>query len=223
MDWEWCLEWTMFFAIVDLALPRAIEKDDSSRWFAIHVVGNMVIIWLTVNDLWDVMKNPLYDVVVPVTCTPWVYRKGPSMIAMIMHLYHIFFFRNLKPIDWLHHLVSAFGSGGVALLMDWGKSVNAQLFFLSGLPGGIDYFLLLMVKLGYMHPLTEKKMNVYLNLCLRIPGLLFLSTLTHVNILYHQNLFGVPLYIGWLATFANIWNALYFGNRVFASYYSTKI
>lgn len=222
MSWTWCLGWTLFFGIIDILLPRSIRQHDNSRWFAIHVMGNLVLIWYTANDLWQVIINPLHDVVLPEMELSWENRKGPSIIIMIMHLYHILFFKNLKPVDWLHHLVSAFGSGGVGLFMDWGKGVNAQIFFLSGLPGGIDYFLLLLVKLGCIPSRTEKQVNVYLNLCIRIPGLLFLASIIYVNMHFHQNLAGLPLFVGWIAVLSNVWNGLYFGNRVFASYYSSK-
>ena len=49
---------------------------------------------------------------------------------------------------------------------------NLVGFFMCGLPGGIDYFMLALVKFGSMSPFTEKAWNTRLNVWLRSPGLL---------------------------------------------------
>ena len=43
---------------------------------------------------------------------------------------------------------------------------------MNGLPGGIDYYLLIQVKRGKIKSIEEKKINTYLNNYIRAPGIL---------------------------------------------------
>jgi hypothetical protein len=46
---------------------------------------------------------------------------------------------------------------------------NFCLFFICGVPGGIDYAMLVAVKMNMMKPIREKKINVHLNTWIRAP------------------------------------------------------
>ena len=45
---------------------------------------------------------------------------------------------------------------------------------MNGLPGGIDYLLLILVKIGKIKSIEEKRINTYLNNYIRAPGILIL-------------------------------------------------
>ena len=45
-----------------------------------------------------------------------------------------------------------------------------MVFFICGLPGGVDYAMLSAVRYGFMDELTEKYINTHLNTWIRIPG-----------------------------------------------------
>jgi hypothetical protein len=47
-------------------------------------------------------------------------------------------------------------------LLAWTRTVNAVNFFICGLPGGLDYFLLSLVKLGLIDKIVEKRANLWL-------------------------------------------------------------
>jgi hypothetical protein len=111
------------------------------------------------------------------------------------------FFADLTPVDWAHHIINVLIMGVIAECWEWGKGVNATCFIMNGVPGmycdrkrtahldtrpaltalpgvgvnvgagGIDYMLLTLVKHGLMHSMTEKKLNTYLNMVIRFPGM----------------------------------------------------
>ena len=57
---------------------------------------------------------------------------------------------------------------------------NVIGFFLTGLPGGLDYFFLILVKLGKMEKLREKRYSTRLNVWLRGPGALSASFMLYI-------------------------------------------
>ena len=69
--------------------------------------------------------------------------------------------------------------GYVNFSMRWGPIVNLLLFFMTGLPGGLDYALLAAVKQGWLPPLREKAINAKINTYVRAPGLVFTAALLY--------------------------------------------
>ena len=53
----------------------------------------------------------------------------------------------------------------------YGALQNYTSFFISGFPGGVSYFNLVLVKLGVMSKLKQKKIDKYMNVWCRCPGL----------------------------------------------------
>jgi hypothetical protein len=51
-------------------------------------------------------------------------------------------FSTLTAVDWGHHLLSSVGNGFLNVYYTYGPLLNFALFFATGLPGGIDYFLM---------------------------------------------------------------------------------
>lgn len=83
------------------------------------------------------------------------------------------FFNDLTVIDWGHHLINVLIMGIIAECWEWGKGVNATCFIMNGVPGGIDYMLLTLVKHGLMNSMTEKRLNTMLNMVIRFPGMVW--------------------------------------------------
>jgi hypothetical protein len=134
-------------------------------------------------------------------------------------------------IDWIHHIVMMY----VAVYMymfPLGAPINAVIFFVNGLPGGIDYFLLTLVKHNKISPNTEKFINVYLNNWIRSPGLLISSYISLLVIGHNMDKFKIPsviphfipgyyiidITLGLLIPIALYWNAQYFNQRVLLNY-----
>jgi uncharacterized membrane protein (DUF485 family) len=73
--------------------------------------------------------------------------------------------------DLFHHLLFVPLIGGVNFAYPWGVAGNILSFFISGLPGGIDYLMLAAVKTGHLDSYTEKRVNCSINTWIRGPGI----------------------------------------------------
>ena len=81
--------------------------------------------------------------------------------------------RPLSTVDWVHHVVMCIIMLPLAWLLQPGALLGHGAFFASGLPGGLDYVMLIMVKKGWMETLTEKRINSQIMVWLRAPGCLY--------------------------------------------------
>jgi len=99
-------------------------------------------------------------------------------------------------------------------------------FFISGLPGGISYFLLAAVKAGRLSSYTEKRINCSINTWLRSPGILLFNFLALSCWLKpHPGTPPADIMPAWLflICFAIItFNAQYYAQRVIGNYYIRK-
>lgn len=194
--------------IADMILKRfKAGSSDTFRWFVLHAITNGVVVLWSFPEVMALISNPL---VVNMNVSTF-----PQNIVLILHVYHCVMFRNLQGIDWIHHLVMCFilwlvrsGSGGAL--------VNYQLFFLSGFPGGIDYCMLILVKLGYMTSIREKELNAYINTWIRGPGILIGAVFIYIA--YLMGTIPSDNYSVGYILLALYWNAQYFSARVVVNY-----
>ena len=132
----------------------------------------------------------------------------------------------LSADDLFHHLLFVPVIGGIHFVYPWGASGNILAFFISGIPGGIDYFLLWGVKAGRLSAYSEKRLNCSINTWLRSPGILSFNFL--VLFCWLKPYPGTPdadIMPGWLFAicFAVIgFNAQYYAQRVIGNYYIRK-
>ena len=84
-------------------------------------------------------------------------------------------------MDWVHHIVMIFIMLPFAYAIQPGHLLGHGCFFGSGLPGGIDYAMLVCVKKGWMQSLTEKRVNTKIQLWLRAPGCIYHALLVWVG------------------------------------------
>ena len=62
-----------------------------------------------------------------------------------------------------------------------GPLTNINNFFMCGVPGGIDYAMLVAVKHGWIEPLTEKNVNAGVNVWLRAPALIMIASFSYIQ------------------------------------------
>lgn len=138
------------------------------RWFFIHFFVNLFISITTFRDLKYCLYNTStssYDLI------SYKSMLGVKM-AIVSHLYHcIFFFNNLNHHDWTHHILMVGVTGPIAIYFPT-KQTACGLWFMSGFPGMIDYFLLWLVKMQILDKSIEKIAYKYINTWLRSPGCL---------------------------------------------------
>ena len=100
------------------------------------------------------------------------YSDVPLATTIGLHLFHcVSQYKSLTTVDWAHHLVSNMLVSFLCFPYDYGPLMQWGLLFICGLPGGIDYYLLTLVKLGTIAPSTEKRINRLLNTWIRAPGI----------------------------------------------------
>ena len=199
-----------------VGVDNFIGKKYKGKYYLIHGINNAFIVYLTCGDVISTFtdfKNILSKNV----------SVLPSIVTVSLHTYHVFcYYKYFKTDDWLHHILM-----GIALMLahqfESGRLINYSLFFTTGLPGMVDYFLLFLVKNEKMYYFSEKKVNNYINLWIRAPGCISHSVLT----LLVYNLYKNTLLSGYLEQFGYIltalityWNGIYFMNKVVISYNS---
>lgn len=100
--------------------------------------------------------------------------------------------------------------------MKYGPIANLYFFFICGLPGAIDYFLLGLVKIERINRLTEKRINNALNLWLRGPGLTLVFAFALAA--YRTGNHAVNATVMLILLGISIGNGQYYLGRVSASY-----
>lgn len=164
-------------AVLDRVVVRRLPA--SARYFALHAAANAVSAVCAAPDVWRALSSPL-DALQGPSATMW----ANSAIVSI-HAYHVMAFK-LRSDELFHHALFVTILCGLAIpfKQHGGVANNLGCFILSGLPGGIDYVMLVLVKTGRMDPLTEKRVNARINTWLRGPAMVYYATLAYIAWLY---------------------------------------
>ena len=187
-----------------LAPQINIHQEQNTRWFFIHSISNIAITYTATSDLITVLSNPLNTFKYSWNDLSYL----SFQIGIITHLYHILFFR-LTTDDIQHHFLMIFVAGPIEY---YNKSIicSATLFFLSGLPGAIDYFLLYLVKINKLSKLKEKEIYNYLSSYIRSPGSCIVSYISFHNLYYNIEISLFNRLLGLLSTLLVFWNGQYY-------------
>jgi len=180
--------------------------DPNLSFFTIHFLVNMVVCYLAVPDTLWVLAHPV----------EW--RASENLghaLVMAVHIFHVlFYYDSLTTMDYVHHGVSVGLVGSMGYLFLWGAGLHAMDFFICGLPGGLDYGMLALVKMGAMRKITNKRVNKWLNIAVRWPGILlvcYIMVVTKLNMGDSAPVGWLPI---WLVLFLHGGNGLYFAARV---------
>eukprot|EP00667_Euglena_gracilis_P017834 EG_transcript_18858 len=218
--------WLVGLGVLDLLL-RAVKfpRNDASgtgRYYVLHILCNSYVVAVHFDDVLAAYKDPLFSYQLP--CD----NRG-SVAILACHLHHILWYRPLPMVDWVHHLVMIIIMLPLAYGLQPGALLGHGAFFASGLPGGLDYIMLVAVKQGWMDSLTEKRLNSHVQLWIRAPGCVYHSLLSwtawraaqysgvhsNVGMLLPDWLY-TPAIVTVILTF--FWNGLYFLERVLDNY-----
>jgi hypothetical protein len=189
------------------------KMKDNHRWVLLHSILNLFIVCLTFDDMCTFLGS---------NNTIQVYRNVPhsivpSLMVMSLHLYHVLCYK-LRSTDIIaHHLIMMLILSIPIINRHNNYFVmfcNYALFFLSGLPGGVDYFCMHLYYLGKIKKDTEKVINVYLNSYLRAPAILYGAFLIHRDWVNGELAYYYPLLV--IPSF--VWNAQHFSKAVSISY-----
>ncbi len=180
-------------------------------YYGVHAVHNALIVASTWPNVLRTFSN-FYTITI----------EQPNMLAIqlcfALHLYHcLMYWRKFRYDDWLHHGLMI----GIALPMGCflysGTLIGFNLFFTTGLPGGIDYLLLFCVRNGWVHRITEKTWNRWLNVWIRSPGCQWQVALNLAYCLSSYSPWYVKM-VGCIPAVLTYWNGQYFMNQVVADH-----
>ena len=174
------------------------------RWFFIHAVVNGLVSYYNFSDTYLTLTNPVEYPLLPMSNNAFY----ATNIVVIAHIYHmIVFYDKLKIDEWFHHL-TMIPLNGISVYVLGIKAQSASAFFICGLPGLIDYSLLWMVKMRWIHKNYEKWIYLYVTTFIRSPGATMVTyvSLCNINSIKDDWMFGYCMLLMGL----NFWNGQYY-------------
>ena len=195
--------------IVHLVVGRGGE-DKGQRWFFLHAAANAFVVVWGIKDCITTVDNPSDAMAQHHQCS-----SIPGGFVAAIHTYHVLRFK-LGPGDIFHHVAFA-GVGCFSNhLVNYGPLANLYFFFVCGLPGGIDYFLLGLVKCGRLAAMEEKRLNSTINLWVRAPGLTMVFSFAWSA--FRTGKHDVNPFVMTVLAFISVHNGQYYLGRVVANY-----
>ncbi len=182
-------------------------------YYIVHAIHNVMIVQSTWPDVRKTFTNfqdlPLYEP-----------NYEAIAYCFALHVYHILCYRGkFRFDDWLHHGLMIGIALPIGAYLPSSTLIGYSLFFSTGLPGGIDYALLFGVRNGWLAPLTEKRINRYLNVWIRSPGCASHAALTLAySFMMSQNEIDVFFWLSVIPAVLMYWNGQYFMNQVVVDY-----
>lgn len=201
--------YVLFLNFSTLLLYKIGLRTEKERWFLLHSLVNMTVMLLVLPDFYDILQNPLPEHPIRPIFNQGVY------LTLALHIHHMIHpDYKLVRLDWIHHSLMTSLLFLASLNSSHIKIANCFLLFTNGLPGGIDYFLMFLVKRGFIPKISEKKWNSVLNLYIRSPGTLYCLFVVYLNYIYEtfDNLILTLICLGLM-----FWNAQYFTGVVIES------
>jgi hypothetical protein len=206
---QWCVVALATLGLLDFVYASKTP----ARWFILHTAGNACVAIFSTVDLYRVVTDPL-NVLKEKEAS-----HIPTGFVLAIHAYHVCGFSNLNWVDWVHHGLMVGLALPLVIISQYGPLMNYNNWFVCGVPGGLDYLMLTMVKLKMMEPLAEKRLNTLLNVWMRCPFLLFSSLFSYLQFFLQEDLpnYVIAAKIGCMVL--QTWNALYFTERVVGNYH----
>lgn len=211
------LYYTIGFCISDFIFSKLNVK---GVYYLNHVINNVVVVYESFPHILNCYTNFLgtIDTDVPINC---------MNITVALHIYHILlYWPSLRTDDWMHHIIMI----GIIIPLIYlyqigGNVVGHGLFYITGLPGGIDYTLLFLNRNGILVSRNQEKyVNSLLNLWVRCPGCIATAIFTLIMIQKLNMIQTISdILIAWFMMGALLWNGVYFMNDVVRNYHHILI
>eukprot|EP00039_Didymoeca_costata_P007844 m.104579 g.104579 ORF g.104579 m.104579 type:complete len:259 (+) comp13847_c0_seq2:145-921(+) len=214
--WEAFMCCFMMILSLDLILNFGIKFANSkARWFALHGIVNLILAADCMPDVWTMLHNPVGSMHHNKHYSLW-----PAYLSATLHAYHMImpWWRPLLLSDYFHHLCFAGCLGSAQLSYRWGPGSNLFMFFVCGLPGGIDYIMLSLVKQGHMASIDEKRYNSFINTWIRAPGCTACAFCIYACWVVGASSPEIPDIVIWMCILLCYSNGQYYGARVIASH-----
>jgi len=200
---------TYLFAVLDRWITAGRFQ---KPYYAVHVLHNAAIVAATARDVARSFTVGPKDLVTIPTTWSAVY------LCYALHLYHcLLYWRSFHMDDWLHHGLMI----GVALplgsTVPTGPLMGMNLFFTTGLPGGVSYALLFAEKNGWISQVASRRWNARMNLWIRSPGCCAMAALVLAVMLSSPSPTQWEKAVSLAVAALTLWNGQYFMSQVVAA------
>jgi hypothetical protein len=198
------------------ALSHTARIDQSVRWFLLHGTINILIAILAIPGIIHILQNPLEAMMVDQTDAIFSASSKYSLALVVsLHIYHCVAFQ-LSREDRFHHILFLPTLAFTGFYYDWGCMGNWLVFYVCGIPGAIDYFILAFKKMNYLQRLNQKRISANVNIWFRIPGILFAIGISYV--IFVESKFKVPIAIFAIQCIFMPFNVLFYGKQATINY-----
>jgi hypothetical protein len=155
----------LYLFVFDMILRLILRKTPSTRWNYVHAFGNSLVCYYSLPHMILLLSDPIHEIL-----HPHFFNDSASIITMI-HTYHVIAFK-CRFDEWMHHICFVLLGTLTQYTVNWGRIAALYHFFICGLPGGIDYFILGLVKDGIVTKERRLRIAVELNTWIRAPGII---------------------------------------------------
>ena len=189
------------------------------RWFFTHAFANALVVATALGSVKAVLTDPFNCMDADIHTDTTMFGSAsvwPLTIINSVHVYHMIGGFGLSAADYYHHFLFIPTLGFPGQICAFGAGANWQAFFISGLPGGIDYFVLGLIRVGLAEKMFEKRLSANLNVWLRNPGILSATMILYQSLIYGK--VSAPWWVCALQLILPPYNAMYYCKQSVANY-----
>ena len=186
-----------------------LELDHKTRWFLLHSIINIIVVYYIWDEFWYGMFN-LMEMYNKLT------NNNAYGVMIALHIYHMIAFP-VSNEDIFHHVWFAIGGALLTVAIQPYIATSMALITLNGVPGAIDYALLVLVRIGIIDKIVEKRVNGKLNLWFRMSFSVFMSGCAFCSLLHYQQYICLPC-LGII-----LYNSIYYGNQAILNAYKHEL
>ena len=201
-----------------LLLHVLFLRHTKSPYYIAHIIVNFTICVIAFSDLVYIITDTA-SALRETNVNSWTMD-----ICNALHFYHVFAFTDLRFVDYLHHVIMVFFCMPLFYAAEYGPIANYNMFFVSGLPGGLDYIMLYLVRAKKLRKIQEKRWNTSINVWIRGPFLLGSVFFSHVQMMMlWDDLTRSQIICRIICQIVQFWNAMYFTESVVGDYYRLSL
>lgn len=197
---------TSLFVGADYALTKKTRLQ--GIYYLLHFFHNMAMVALTYPDVVHTFTD-FHNL------TAYPVNMNAALLCKSLHFYHILrYWQKFRYDDWLHHILMIGLALPMGMYLGSTPLLGYSLFFTTGLPGGIDYFLLFLNRNGWLTKRREKEINTRLNVWIRSPGCASHAAFVAASMLSGGYTDSLKNGMGLFTAFLTYWNGQYFMQQV---------
>ena len=203
------------------AFHFVVARRFKKPYFVCHVFVNAIIVFLTLKPALRALGHPEGSTI---PCAPNGANSHFYLCwCFALHIYHPVFFRTGK-MDWIHH-IPVYALNMLMFGCKFSDVFALQAIIMTGLPGGIDYFLLVLEGEGVIERATYKSLSAHINNWFRAP-LGFIagySCLLGLLRQSHDDASSYQLFVFLFMGLHSCWNPPFFGRQTIEANVSKSI